>query len=204
METDSGIAAPATVARILIVDDFQPFRVELKSYLQHRLECLLVGEAADGVEAVKAAGDLHPDIILLDIGLPGMNGFDAARKIAGCSPASRVIFVTQDTSASVAEAALKCYGSGYVVKTDVGRELLTAVNTVLKGEKYIPRRFAHCEWVKELNAVAPDITTVEVPLFVLANAGLASARAQSAKHREVMDDAERLLTRLNRCEDLKD
>ena len=170
----------APKAGILVVDDFQPFRAQIKALLEKHPEYRVLGEAVDGVEAVDLAGDLRPDIILLDIGLPRMHGMEAARLIAECSPASKVIFVTQESCGAVAEVALQHHGWGYVVKMDVGRELLNAIETVLRGQRYIPSRFADCAWARELSTDPPDKSPIEVPLLVRANAALASTRAAAS------------------------
>jgi DNA-binding NarL/FixJ family response regulator len=79
---------------------------------------------------------------LLDIGLPTLNGIEAARQIRKLSPTSKIIFVTQESSADIVQEALNIGACGYVVKTDVGSELLAAVTVVLRGEQFVCRRFA--------------------------------------------------------------
>ena len=101
----------------------------------------IVGEASDGLEAVQKAEELQPDLILLDIGLPTLGGIEAARRIRELSPQSRILFVSQETSVHVVQAALAEGAKGYVVKTDLRRELLTAVDAVLRGEQFVSRRF---------------------------------------------------------------
>jgi DNA-binding NarL/FixJ family response regulator len=81
----------------------------------------IICEVSDGAQAVKKANELQPDLILLDIGLPSLNGIEAARQIRGLSPKSKIIFVTQETSPEVVTEALEAGASGYVVKTDAGR-----------------------------------------------------------------------------------
>ena len=98
-------------------------------------------EVSDGLQAVREAQRLQPDLILLDIGLPTLNGIEAARQIRTLSPASKIIFVTQESSADVVQEAISIGVSGYVVKTDVGDELLGAIVAVLRGEQFIGRRF---------------------------------------------------------------
>ena len=97
---------------------------------------------SDGLEAVREAQRLQPDLILLDIGLPTLNGLDAARRIRTLSPASKIVFVTQESSADVVQEALKIGASGYVAKADAGRELIAAVTAVLRGEQFVGSRFA--------------------------------------------------------------
>lgn len=97
--------------------------------------------ASDGWEAVREAQRLQPNLILLDIGLPTMNGIEAARHIRRLSPASQIIFVTQESSPDIVQEALNSGACGYVVKTDVGSELQAALTAVLRGEQFLGRRF---------------------------------------------------------------
>lgn len=108
--------------------------------LQQRLDLRVIGELSDGLEAVGKAQELQPDLILLDIGLPSLNGIEAARRIRKLCPQSEIIFVSQVLFADVVQEALKIGAQGYVVKTDAGRELLTAVSAVLRGERFLSTR----------------------------------------------------------------
>ena len=119
----------ATV-RVLLVDDYEPWRQFVCSVLQKRPELEIVGEVADGLEAVQQAGELHPDVILLDIGLPTLNGIEAARRLRRISPDSKILFVSQESSADVVQEALSTGARGYVVKTNAS-DLLSAMNAVL-------------------------------------------------------------------------
>jgi len=137
------LAAPI---RILVVDDFEPFRRFLTSTLQLRPEFHVICEVSDGLEAVQKADELQPDLILLDIGLPGLNGIEAGRQIGRVSPTSKILFVTQEASADLLKEVFNSGGCGYVVKTDARRELLTAVTTVLQGERFVGRRFGDIDF----------------------------------------------------------
>jgi DNA-binding NarL/FixJ family response regulator len=127
---------------ILVVDDFEPFRQFVRSTLQNEIELHKLVEASDGVEAVEQAQYLQPDLILLDIGLPKVNGLEAARRITALAPRSKILFLSQESSVDVVQAAFSAGASGYVVKIDAGSELPTAVKTVLRGEKFVGSRFA--------------------------------------------------------------
>ena len=123
--------------RVLVVEDSEPFRNFICSTLAKRPGLQIVGEVSDGLEAVQKAEELQPDLILLDIGLPTLGGIEAARRIRKLSPESLILFVSQNTSVHLVRGALAEGAKGYVVKTDARRELLTAVDAVLRGRQYL-------------------------------------------------------------------
>jgi DNA-binding NarL/FixJ family response regulator len=123
--------------RVLVVEDFAPFRQFIGSALAKRCDLQIVGEAADGEEAVQKAKELQPDLILLDIGLPTLNGIEAAQRIRQVAPESKIIFVTQESSADVVQKALNSGAQGYVVKTKAATELLAAAEAVLNGKQFL-------------------------------------------------------------------
>jgi len=123
--------------RILVVDDFEAWRRFYCSALQKQREFQVVGEVSDGLEAVHQAEELQPDLILLDIGLPTLNGIEAARRIRQVAPASKILFVSENRSADIAQEALSTGATGYVVKSDAAHELLYAVNAVLDSKKFV-------------------------------------------------------------------
>ena len=123
--------------RILVVDDFEPWRRSASSLRREKPELQVVGEASDGLQAVQKAVELKPDLILLDIGLPSLNGIEAARQIRELVPESKIIFLTQESSAEVMQEALTVGASGYVVKTMAGSQLLTAIEAVLLGKRFV-------------------------------------------------------------------
>lgn len=127
----------ASSIRVLVVEDFEPFRRFLRSTLQRNWTCKNILEASDGEEAIALAQEFELDLILLDIGLPKLNGIDVARKIRQLAPQRKVLFVSQESSADVVAEALSTGASGYVRKTDAGSELVTAINAVLRGKKFV-------------------------------------------------------------------
>ena len=131
-----------SVTRILVVDDFEPWRRFVASALQKHSHLQIVFEASDGVQAVQKAEELQPDLILLDIGLPTLNGIEAARRIRGLVPNAKILLLSENESSDIAEAALSTGAKGYVVKSDAGRELLTAIGAVLEGKQFVSARFA--------------------------------------------------------------
>ena len=100
---------------VLVVEDFDPFRQFVCSTLGKRPELQIVGEASDGLEAVRKAEQLQPDLILLDIGLPSLNGIEAAQRIRKLSPRSEILFLSQESSVEVAEEAFNLVASAYIV-----------------------------------------------------------------------------------------
>ena len=126
-----------SIVRILVVDDYEPWRRFVASTLQKRPELQIAGEAADGIEAVQKAKELQPDVIVLDIGLPKLNGIKAAWEIRECSPKTRILFFTENRSADVAEEAMNTGAEGYVVKSSAADELLPAVEAVLQGKRFV-------------------------------------------------------------------
>jgi DNA-binding NarL/FixJ family response regulator len=125
------------VYRILVVDDFATWREQVRAVLQSRLDLKVVAEAQDGLEAVRKAEELKPDIILLDIGMPTLNGMEAAERISNIVPDAKILFVTQENDPEVAATALSNGAKGLVLKINAHRELLPAVQTVLEGRCFI-------------------------------------------------------------------
>jgi DNA-binding NarL/FixJ family response regulator len=123
--------------RILLGEDFEPWCRFVVSLLQEKPEWRIVGETSDGLEAVQKAKELRPDLILLDIGLPKLNGIEAARQIRQLTPESRIIFVSQESSADVVAEALSFGAQGYVLKIKAGCDLLIAMEAVLEGKQFV-------------------------------------------------------------------
>lgn len=125
--------------RILVADDFAPWLRLISSIIVERTDWHIVGEAVDGFEAVQKAGQLKPDLILLDIGLPILNGLEAARRILAFDPSARILFLSQESSADVIQEALSLGAVGYVHKSSVQSDLLSAIEVVLKGKQFVSR-----------------------------------------------------------------
>ena len=125
---------------VLIVDDFEPWRSFVSSALRQHLHLVSVREVSDGLDAVQKAQELQPDLILLDIGLPGLNGIKVARQIQVVAPKAKILFLSENYDHDVAEEALSTGAGGYVVKSDAGRELMTAIKAVMNGKRFVSER----------------------------------------------------------------
>lgn len=102
-----------------------------------RPEWQIVCEASDGLVAVQKAEELRPDLVLLDVGLPSLDGIEAARRIPQLSPNSKIVFLSADNSPDVVQAALNTGAHGYVHKARAQSDLLPAIDAVLRGEQFI-------------------------------------------------------------------
>ncbi len=121
--------------RVLIADDHSILLAGLSRLVEDM--CEVVGMVEDGRALVEAAARLKPDLILLDISMPLLNGLDAAREIKKSSPDIKLLFLTMHASPTYATEALKAGGSGYLLKQSVASELLQAIDAVLKGQTYL-------------------------------------------------------------------
>jgi DNA-binding NarL/FixJ family response regulator len=128
--------------RVLVVDDYEPWYGFISNTLKDQPELEVVQHVSDGLEAVQQAEQLQPDLILLDIGLPTLNGIEAATRIREVSPTSKILFVSENRSVDIAEKALRTGGGGYVLKSDAGKELLAAIKAVLEGKRFVSASLA--------------------------------------------------------------
>jgi DNA-binding NarL/FixJ family response regulator len=121
----------------LVADDFEDWRRQVHLMLQVRPEWQVIAEASDGIEAIQKAEELNPDLILLDVGLPNLNGIEAARRIRQLSPSSKIVFLSQNNDLNLVRAALGTGAQGYVYKMDVRRDFLPAIEAVLRGKQFV-------------------------------------------------------------------
>jgi DNA-binding NarL/FixJ family response regulator len=124
-----------------VVDDFAPWPRFVIAKLRQNQNMRIVGVVSDGLEAVLKATEMQPDLILLDVGLPKLNGIDAARQIREVAPKCKILFLSQEIDVDVAHVALT-YGHGYVLKSDANNELFAAIEVVMQGEKFVSLRLA--------------------------------------------------------------
>jgi DNA-binding NarL/FixJ family response regulator len=150
--------------RVLVVDDFGAWRRLVRSMLSKNAELRVIGEAREGLEGVQKAIELRPDLILLDIGLPSLNGIDAARRILKLAPKSKIIVLSQESAPDVVQEALSLGARGYVVKASAGADLLAAVEIVLEGGQFVPRGAeAECRVRTNGNATAMNAAETSSP-----------------------------------------
>ena len=123
--------------RILVVDDYEPWRSFVASVLKKQPDFEIIGEASDGVIAVQKAEELQPDLILLDIGLPRLNGIEVARQVRTLCPKSKILMATEHSASELVKAALSAGAHGYLLKSNAGRELLPALTNVLHGKQFV-------------------------------------------------------------------
>jgi DNA-binding NarL/FixJ family response regulator len=116
--------------RILLVDDHPIVRQGLKTLLEGRSGWEVIGEASDGAEAVEKAKELNPDVMVLDVTMPRMNGLEACRVLRRQAPQLEILFVTQHDSPQMMREAMDAGARGYVVKSNAARDLLAAVEAV--------------------------------------------------------------------------
>lgn len=128
--------------RILLVDHFAHWQYHALTILESEADFTLVGIATNAEEAVQKARQLQPHVIVIDITLPGTNGLDATRQIRSCSAGSKIIFLSVYSDPDFVEAAFEVGGSGYVLKSDSGADLVSAVRAVLGNQTFISRSLA--------------------------------------------------------------
>jgi DNA-binding NarL/FixJ family response regulator len=131
-----------SVLRILIADDHEVARRGVRSLLESHAGWEVCGEAADGREAVNAAARLKPDLVLLDIGMPGLNGLDATRQILAADPDIRVLILTMHDSEQVVREVLAAGARGFLLKSDAGRDLVVAVEALQNRRTFFTTKVA--------------------------------------------------------------
>jgi DNA-binding NarL/FixJ family response regulator len=127
------------ICRVLVVEDHEPFRRALCAWLQRLAEVVIVGEAADGVDAIHQATALQPDVVTLDIGLPTLGGVEVTRQLRVVAPHARILLVTNESSSDVVEEVFRRGAHGYVYKPDVPRDLLRAFDVIVGGGQFVGR-----------------------------------------------------------------
>lgn len=148
---------------IILVDDHKIIRQGMRALLEGRKNLSVVGEAADGAEAIALVEKLQPDLVLMDIMMPNLNGIDAAYQIHKRKPDTRIIFLTMHATPSYALKALQAGAMGYVLKQGDFSEILDGVNSVIEGRRYISNSISD-EVLDVLLSTGTDAEAVENPL----------------------------------------
>lgn len=138
--SDCHISEPAI--RILVVDDFELWRRHLLGQLEKCPCFLVVGEASDGPEALRKVEQFEPALILLDVGLPGMDGIAVTSAILRVTPKSKILIISAHNNGAITRAAFRAGAHGYLLKTDAGKELIPAIESVLRGDLFVSRTVA--------------------------------------------------------------
>jgi two-component system nitrate/nitrite response regulator NarL len=129
-----------SLPRVLLVDDHKMFLEGLSSILKPHFD--VVGRAANGEEALAAAQQLHPDVIVMDISMPVLDGVAATRRLQEMRTPAKIILLTMHTDPNFVAESLEAGASGYVFKSDAGQEIIAAIRAVLRGEKHVSHRLA--------------------------------------------------------------
>ncbi len=176
--------------KILVVDDFEPFRRLVCSILHQRAEFHVI-EASDGLEAIQKSEQVQPDLILLDIGLPKLNGIEAARRVREVATCAKILFLSQESSPDVVREALSLGALGYVHKSRAQTELLLAIKAILRGKGFVGIGLNGHELSDSMDAKPADMKEgvgrgdtrtwcVRLPLRILS--ALHFARSHREKH----------------------
>jgi len=144
---------------ILLVDDHPIFREGLRALIEKNDAAQVVGEAGDGAEAVRLAGELRPQLVIMDMTMPVMNGIDATREIIKNNPDTKVLALSMENDRYFVVEVLKAGATGYLLKDTAFAELAEAINTVATGETYLPRKVSTL-LVKEFLQCIPDEMTI--------------------------------------------
>jgi DNA-binding NarL/FixJ family response regulator len=126
-------------AKILIVDDHDVLRYGVRSVLAARSDWEICGEAATGSQAIAAVAALKPDLVILDITMPGMSGLEAALQIAGIAPQTRILIFTMHESQRIESDVREARAHGFVQKSEAARDLILAVERLLSGKTFFRR-----------------------------------------------------------------
>jgi len=159
------------IISVLIVDDHPLLREGVAAVLEAEPDIQVVGEAKDGAEAVGAFARLAPDVVLMDLQMPGMDGVDAIGEIRAAAPEARIIVLTTYAGDVRALRALKAGASGYLLKSSLRRELIDTIRAIHGGRRYLNPQVAHDI---ALNAIGEPLTDREIDVLTSVSMGRAN------------------------------
>ena len=157
--------------RVLVVDDHPVLRDGVAAILENQTDMAMVGEARDGAEAVQRHAALLPDVTLMDLQMPGMNGVDAIAAIRAAHPGARIIVLTTYAGDAQAVRALKAGAVGYLLKSSLRTELIDAIRDVHRGQRHVHREVAE---EIALHVVDEALTAREIAILQLVSVGKAN------------------------------
>lgn len=131
-----------TAIRILEVDDYEPWRDYIRSTITQQPDLCIAGEAADGMEALECFTSLHPDLVLLDMNLPVLNGMQVIKHLRSLSDQTKIVVVSEVQMSEIAAEALRVGANGYVVKSEAATDLMPAIAAALAGKVFLSARVA--------------------------------------------------------------
>jgi DNA-binding NarL/FixJ family response regulator len=137
INVEAALEIQMSLSRILIVDDFDLWKGFVITRLRERPDLHIAGFASNGVQAVQKAEELQPDLILLDMMLPDLNGIEAAQQIRRVAPLAKILFVSSEADLDSIRTAFQAGGSGYVSKMEAAAGLLAGIDAVLRGERFV-------------------------------------------------------------------
>jgi len=152
--------------RILIADDHKIIVDGLRSLLENNSAFKVIGQASDGLSAVRLAAEIAPDLVIMDISLPGLNGIDATRRILEANPRTKVIALSMHKDGRYIAEALKSGASGYLLKESAFDELTAAIRTVMKGRAYLSASITDLvikDYIRHLERTASGVFAILTP-----------------------------------------